>query len=347
MDKVPDSAAVNEAVELAKKYCKKQRYAPGLVNAVLRKAVSTEMKQPAGWQEMYSHPQALIDLLKPYVGKARIELMLQANNAAPDTVAQVNTLKISTQALVELLVQQGVTVQPHAWMPDCLILSGFGNLERLPAFREGLFYIQDAASRLSVLCAQIPSGARVLDCCAAPGGKSFAAALALGGTGRIISCDVYSHKATLIANGAQRLGFTNLSAMKADATEQVPAWVGTMDVVIADVPCSGLGIIRKKPDIRYKDIKEMAQLLPLQRKILENASSYVRPGGVLLYSTCTLVREENEGMVEAFVREHPEFTLEPLPLPRPFPENTTGMLALIPGQYDTDGFFIAKLRRKV
>ena len=120
-----------------------------------------------------------------------------------------------------------------------------------------------------------------------------------------------------------------------------------MDAVIADVPCSGLGIIRKKPDIRYKNLQEMAALPALQKQILCNVATYVRPGGVLLYATCTLVREENEGMVEAFLKEHPDFYLEPLPLPDAFCRNETGMLALIPGQYDTDGFFIAKLRRKV
>ena len=347
MDKVPDSAAVNESVELAKKYCKKQRYAPGLVNAVLRKAATAQLKQPSGWQEQYSHPQALIDLLKSYVGKQRIEPMLKANNEAPDTVAQVNALKISTPALMELLAQQGVTAQPHSWMPDCLILSGFGNLEKLPAFQDGLFYIQDTAAKLSVLCAEIPENAKVLDCCAAPGGKSFAAAIAMGGSGQITSCDVYAHKAALIQKGAQRLGLTNITAREADGTVHVPQWENQMDVVIADVPCSGLGIIRKKPDIRYKNLQEMVALPALQRKILQNAADYVCPGGVLLYSTCTLVREENEAMVEWFLQNHPDFSLEPLPLPGVFEKNETGMLALVPGQYDTDGFFIAKLRRKV
>ena len=231
-------------------------------------------------------------------------------------------------------------------MPDCLVLSGVGNLEQLPAFREGLFYIQDTAAKLSVLCAELKPGSRVLDCCAAPGGKSFAAAIAMGGAGSITACDVYAHKAELIAGGAERLGIANLTARHLDATTRVPEWEGLMDAVIADVPCSGLGIIRKKPDIRYKNLQEMAQLPALQLQILNNQSAYVCPGGTLLYSTCTLVREENEGVVEAFLKEHPDFYLEPLPLPAPFPKNETGMLALIPGQYDTDGFFIARLRRK-
>ncbi len=347
MDKVPSSAAVNESVELAKKYCKKQRYAPGLVNAVLRKAVTAELKQPTGWQETYSHPQPLIDLLKSYVPKGTLEPMLKANNAAPDTVAQVNTLKTSTQALAARLAEEGVTTRPHDWMPDCLILQNPGNLESLPSFREGLFYIQDAAAKLSVLCAQLPKKANVLDCCAAPGGKSFAAAMAMGGTGSITACDVYEHKAGLIANGAQRLGIENITARHLDATTHVAEWEGKMDAVIADVPCSGLGIIRKKPDIRYKNLQELADLPALQMKILNNVSTYVRPGGVLLYSTCTLVRSENEGMVEAFLKEHPDYCLENLSLPAAFPKNETGMLVLIPGRYDTDGFFIAKLRRKV
>ena len=346
MDKVPGSAAVNESVDLAKKYCKKQRYAPGLVNAVLRKASTETLQEPTGWQEKYSHPQALIDLLKPYVGKERMENMLRANNAAPDTVVQVNTLKITTQQLQAQLTQEGVQAQPHGWMEDCLVLSGTGNLEQLPSFAQGLFYVQDPAAKLSVLCAQIPENARVLDCCAAPGGKSFAAAVAMHGTGHITSCDVYAHKAELIAKGAARLGLDTITARQQDATAHVREWENQMDVVIADVPCSGYGIIRKKPDIRYKNLKEMEALPALQRAILQNAASYVRPGGLLLYSTCTLVWAENEGMVEAFLQENPAFSLEKLPLPAAFPENETGMLALVPGQYDTDGFFIARLRRK-
>lgn len=346
MDKVPQSAAVNESVDLAKQYCKKQRYAPGLVNAVLRKAATTQPKEPTGWQEKYSHPQALIDLLKPYVGKEAMEPMLIANNAAPDTVVQVNTLRISTPELAAKLAEEGVAAKSHAWMPDCLVLSGTGNLEHLESFRQGLFYVQDPAAKLSVLCAQLPENARVLDCCAAPGGKSFAAAIAMGGVGSITSCDVYAHKAELIANGAARLGCENITARQLDATVHVPEWENAMDAVIADVPCSGLGIIRKKPDIRYKNLGDMAALPDLQLQILKNQATYVRPGGVLLYSTCTLVRAENEGVVEAFLGENSDFYLEDLPLPENFPENKTGMLALIPGQYDTDGFFIARMRRK-
>ena len=346
MDKVPTSAAVNESVDLAKKYCKKQRYAPGLVNAVLRKAADGPLQEPTGWQEKYSHPQPLIDLLKGYVGKERIEPMLRANNEAPETVVQVNTLVITTAALAQRLEAEGVTVQPHGWMKDCLVLSGTGNLEKLPAFREGLFYVQDAAAKLSVLCAELTPGQNVLDCCAAPGGKSFAAAIAMENRGSIVSCDVHPHKSELIANGADRLGIAILSARCQDATAFIPDWEEKMDTVIADVPCSGLGIIRKKPDIRYKNLQELAALPALQLQILKNQARYVRPGGVLLYSTCTLLRQENEGIVEAFLKEDSRFRLEKLPLPAAFPENTSGMLALVPGEYDTDGFFIAKLRRK-
>ena len=348
MDKVPQSAAVNESVDLAKKYCKKQRFAPGLVNAVLRKAAAGNLAEPTAWQEKYSHPQALIDLLKSYVGKERIEPMLKANNEVPETVVQVNTLKTTTQDLTLQLQQEGVSVQPHEWLSDCLVISGTGNLEALSSFREGKFYVQDAAAKLSVLCADLPADrdCKVLDCCAAPGGKSFAAAIAMQGRGEITSCDVYEHKTKLISAGASRLGISNLTARHLDATEFVPEWENQMDAVICDVPCSGYGIIRKKPDIRYKNLKEMEALPQLQWQILSNQARYVRPGGVLLYSTCTLVREENEAVVESFLQQHPDYELEPLPLPAAFPKNETGMLALVPGQYDTDGFFIARLRRK-
>ena len=350
LDKIPESAAVNESVSLAKKYCRTQRFAPGLVNAVLRNAIRTKgtLQQPISLEDRYSHPQKLIDLLKSYVGEERLEPMLAANNDTPQTVVQVNTLRVTTQELIERLKQEDVTALPHAWMPDCLVLSNTGSIEKLRSFREGLFYVQDAAGKLSVMCAQIPKGneVRVLDCCAAPGGKSFAAAIAMENKGKIRSCDIHRHKTTLIHHGAERLGLDCVLVREQDATENHPGWFEKMDVVLADVPCSGYGIIRKKPDIRYKDPDDMQRLPDLQLKILYKQAEYVKKGGVLLYSTCTLVKNENENVVREFLAHRPDFYLEPLQLPSVFPENTSGMLALVPGEYDTDGFFIARLRRK-
>ena len=350
LDKIPESAAVNESVDLVKKYCRTQRFAPGLVNAVLRSAVRTKgtLQQPTSLEDRYSHPQKLIDLLEGYVGKERLEPMLAANNDTPQTVVQVNTLRITMQELIEKLEQEDVTALPHSWMPDCLVLSNTGSLEKLQAFRDGLFYVQDAASKLAVRCAGIQAGdaTRVLDCCAAPGGKTFAAAIMMENKGHIRSCDIHRHKTTLIQHGADRLGLDCVLVREQDATENHAGWLEKMDVVLADVPCSGYGIIRKKPDIRYKDPDDMARLPQLQLKILDKQAEYVKPGGVLLYSTCTLVRGENEAVIEAFLKHRSDFALEPLELPPVFPRNTTGMLTLVPGEYDTDGFFIAKLRRK-
>ena len=348
LDKIPDSAAVNESVTLAKKYNKNPR-AASLVNGVLRNAVRTrgELKEPQSYADKYSHPDPLISLLKANLPKGRLEPMLIANNASPETVVQVNTLRTTAAQLMLRLEMEHVSAKPHGWMKDCLVLSGTGNLEQLPSFKEGLFYVQDPAAKLSVLCARLPKEEiRVLDCCSAPGGKSFAAAIAMEGHGQITSCDVHAHKTGLIANGAARLGIDNITARQQDATETVPEWVEAMDAVIADVPCSGLGIIRKKPDIRYKDLSELKELPALQLAILENQASYVKKGGVLLYSTCTVLKAENEEVVKAFLANHDDYYLEPLDLPEVFPKNETGMLTLIPGEYDTDGFFICRLRRK-
>ena len=350
LDKIPSSAAVNEAVTLAKKYCRWQRSAPGLVNAVLRNAVRTkgELKQPQTLADRYSHPQELIDLLRDYVGEAKLEPMLAANNDTPQTVIQVNTLQITTDALITELQHEGVTALPHSWMPDCLVLSNTGSLDQLKSYKDGLYYVQDAAARLCVMCAEIPKGShvRVLDCCAAPGGKTFAAAIAMGNEGKIRSADIHRHKTILIQHGADRLGLTNVVVREQDATENHPAWFEKMDVVLADVPCSGYGIIRKKPDIRFKSPADMARMPELQLRILCKQADYVKPGGVLLYSTCTLVRRENEGVIESFLQYRKDFELEKLNLPAAFPKNQTGMLTLIPGEYDTDGFFICRLRRK-
>ena len=347
MDKIPESAAVNESVALAKKYNKNPR-AAALVNGVLRNAVRTKgaLEEPRSYADKYSHPDELISLLKANLPKGMVESMLIADNAAPQTVVQVNLLKTTLSNLVETLSAEGVAAKTHSWMENALVLSGTGSIDHLPSFREGSFYVQDAASKLAVQCAKLPAHARVLDCCAAPGGKSFAAAIAMKGTGSITSCDIHAHKTALIENGAARLGFGNMVARQQDATVFVPEWENAMDAVLCDVPCSGLGIIRKKPDIRYKNLEEMARLPQLQLAILANQSRYVKPGGTLLYSTCTVLRRENEDVVNAFLESHHDFYLEPLELPGVFPKNESGMLTLIPGQFDTDGFFICRLRRK-
>ncbi len=349
LDKIPDAAAVNESVALAKQYCKHIPNAPALVNGVLRNGARQlgKLEQPKTLSDRYSHPESLIQLFKGYLGEEKLEEMLRANNEAPETVIQVNTVKTTADALIIRLEQEGISARKHSWMDNCLVLEGSGSIDALESFREGLFYVQDAAARLAVDCAQLNGdGQLVVDCCAAPGGKSFAAAIAMGGKGEIFSSDLHEHRTKLIEKGALRLGFSNITVDKRDASQPWQAMEGRADAVIVDVPCSGYGIIRKKPDIRYKDPDTMKDLPQLQLAILENQSKLVKKGGTLIYATCTLVRRENEGVVEKFLKNHPDFTLTPLPLPAVFPKNSSGMLRLLPGEYDTDGFFICRMERK-
>ncbi len=351
MDKIPHRAAVNEAVEMTKRY---GRYkAAGMVNAVLRKFVDHWMDMPAlpngttvdYLSVRYSHPKWLVERLVELLGPEEAEGYLRMNNEIVPTTVQTNLLKTTPEELEKELRQSGVTVEPHPWLAGCFEVSGTGDLESLPAFTEGHFTVQDAAARLvSTVAAPQPTD-RVLDICAAPGGKSFALAIDMGDRGQIVSCDIHPHKLKLIESSAERLGITSVRAALADGREHHAAWQQAADLVVADVPCSGLGIIRKKPDIRYKNPKELAQLPKIQLEILENASTYVRPGGVLVYSTCTVLPEENEGVTEEFLSRHIDFTLEKFTLPLPIGPSQ-GHLTLWPQRFGTDGFYICRMRRK-
>ena len=205
--------------------------------------------------------------------------------------------------------------------------------------------MQDAAARLVSTVAQCREEDNVLDVCSAPGGKSFAVAIDRGDKGKIISCDIHPHKLKLIEKGAQRLGLTSITTALADGREEHTAWRGAADVVVADVPCSGLGIIRKKPDIRYKKAEDLQSLPAIQKDILANASGYVRDGGTLVYSTCTVLPEENEEVVAWFLESYPEFTLSPFVLPHPL-GRCDGQLTLWPHRHGTDGFFICRMVKK-
>ena len=346
LDRVPDHAAVSEAVDLARKGSKNPRSA-GLVNGVLRSLVRQKdsLEPPEDPAVRYSHPQWLADLFTRRLGREEAAALMAANNGEPPTCAQVNTTRATVEEVTDSLRAEGVEVQPHAWLPNCLLLSHTGSLEELTAFREGLFYIQDAAAKLAVLAADPREGMDVLDACAAPGGKSFAAAIAMWGEGKVVSCDIHPHKMDLIQAGAKRLGLDCITAEVLDGRECKEEFLDGFDLVLADVPCSGLGIVRKKPDIRYKDPKPLEGLPRVQKAILDNVCRYVRPGGVLLYATCTLLERENEDVVRAFLDKHKDFTLERFQLPGDFEGAREGMVTCWPHRHGTDGFFFAKLRR--
>ena len=346
LDRVPDHAAVSEAVDLARKGSKNPRSA-GLVNGVLRSLVRQKdsLEPPEDPAMRYSHPQWLADLFTHRLGREEAAALMAANNGEPPTCAQVNTTRATVEEVTDSLRAEGVEVQPHPWLPNCLLLSHTGSLEELTAFREGLFYIQDAAAKLAVLAADPREGMDVLDACAAPGGKSFAAAIAMWGEGKVVSCDIHPHKMDLIQAGAKRLGLDCITAEVLDGKECKEEFLDRFDLVLADVPCSGLGIIRKKPDIRYKDPKPLEGLPRVQKAILDNVCRYVKPGGVLLYATCTLLERENEDVVRAFLDKHKDFTLERFQVPGDFEGAREGMVTCWPHRHGTDGFFFAKLRR--
>ena len=345
MDKIPVSAAVNEAVEQGKKYVNKG--AAGLINGVLRRASRERdtIPQPESLAVRYSHPQALVDLLTDSVGAEAVEALLASHNEAPQTVVQANPLVCSAEEVRKALEETGAVLTPHPWLKDAWFASATGSLERLPLFQDGGFFVQDPAARLAVLAADLMPGMAVLDGCAAPGGKSFAAAMAMNNCGSIVSCDIHEHKIKLLENGAKRLHIDILTPTLQDGRSFCSDWEGKMDAVIADVPCSGLGVIRKKPDIRYKSLDDLKRLPEIQIAILDNLSRYVKPGGVIIYSTCTILRRENEDVVRDFLRRHSEFQAEAFDLPPQLGGRCNGWITLLPSIHATDGFFICKLRR--
>lgn len=346
MDQIPVHAAVDESVKLARRWAKNPKTA-GFVNGVLRnldrqrvdleQSFYTEWSGPEKvWERLsvqYSHPLWLVKEFAHRLGNdpEQVEALLRADNTPGPVTAQVNTVQISSEELRRVLEGENVCVRNHPWMKDCLLLENTGDLEGLDSFRKGFFYVQDPAAKAAVLAVAPEAGERVLDLCAAPGGKSFAAAVAMGDVGEIVSRDLYPWKVEAMKQSATRLGLRSIRAETGDATKAVS---GKYDLVIADVPCSGLGIIGKKPDIRYKDPAGFEGLAPVQAAVLENAWGAVKPGGRLLYATCTLRQEENEDQVAAFLRRRGgTFSLE---------QQET----FWPQERGTDGFYYAVLRRE-
>ena len=349
-EKIPPSAAVNEAVKL----CRELGYAraAGYVNAVLRRVAAAPGIPPElagqGAEQLSirtSHPLWLVEELFSYLDPAEAEALLEGNNRPAPLCMQTNILRADTPALLEALRGEGIAAEKNPVLPDCLTASSPGDFMKGAAFRDGLFYVQDAGAAFAVRAAEPSPGQRILDLCAAPGGKSFAAAIRSGGGAEITACDKHANKLRRLDAGAERLGLSErITSVAADGREPRAEWEGAFDLVLADVPCSGLGVIRKKPDVREKKPEDFLRLPGLQLSLLENAGRCLRPGGTLLYSTCTFRREENGDVVGAFLERNPGFA--PVDFASPWGDlSESGMLQLWTTRQGTDCFFIAKLRK--
>ena len=348
LDKIPARAAVNETVSLCRTSgCAR---AAGLVNAVLRKIADSKDALPEipnkGTAEhlsvKYSHPLWLAERIISEKGYDFAEKFFAANNRPSGIDIQVNTLRLSVEEYSRILSENGVGHTVCGCPHGCIELAG-GNITSLPGFDEGLFYVQDAAARTAAEIADARENEKVLDVCAAPGGKSFAAAIKMKNTGEIISCDIHEKKLRLISDGAKRLGIDIIETQCSDARAVREEFIGAFDTVIADVPCSGMGVIGKKPEIRFKKENELNELPDIQLDILRTVSKYVKVNGTLLYSTCTVLKCENEDVIERFLAENDFFRLYPFETGSVRAEN--GMHTFWPNVEGTDGFFAAKLIR--
>ncbi len=349
MDRIPASAAVNEAVELTKKLGN-----PGaarLVNAVLRRLTEGELPalppgdDPESLSVRYSHPQPLISYFLKRLGTEKTKALLTLNNLPAPVSFRVNRLKATAEEAASALRDDGVEVRASV-TEDFLYGENTGELNALRAFREGLVTVQDPAAALPVFASSAEAGMRVLDCCAAPGGKSFLLAQQMENRGSILSCDLHENKLRRIREGAGRLGIGIIETSATDAGKSSIALKERFDLVLADVPCSGMGVIRKKPEIRYKQWEELAPLPKTQLAILEGAAACLRPGGILVYSTCTLLKEENEDVTEAFLQRHPEMTREAFELPEAFGAANDGQRTIWPFEFETDGFYLCRMRKR-
>lgn len=342
MDKIPVSAAVNESVKLAKK--NGAAFASGLVNAVLRKIISNGLKTDGSMSVNYSAPEWLCDMWCNSYGRENAEKLLEASFGAVDTVLRVNTEKIDADNLINLLAEEGFVCETGGNVENSAVVKSGGAVHKTEAYKNGLFHVQDAASQLCCKALGVQENETVIDICAAPGGKSFTLAENMKNTGRIISCDIYEHRLKLIADGAERLGLTNIETVRNDGNVFNPDFP-LADKILCDVPCSGLGVIRKKPEIRFKKSEEVDKLQDLQYSIMCISSRYLKIGGVMVYSTCSLNPNENEKIVEKFLTEHDNFEGVRVLSDISRYGVDTDYLTLMPHIHGCDGFFISAVRR--
>ena len=352
MDAIPDSAAVNEAVNQTKRYG--QARASKFVNGVLRGVQRQGMDflnslpdTPDGRAVKHACPVELQNLWQQgYGDEIAARLIAHINDVAPVSL-RVNTARTDTAAVLQWLQEQGISARESDLVANGILLDSGVDGERLAVYNENWYYHQDIASQICCAALDAQCGDRIADVCAAPGGKSFTVAQAVGDSGYILSCDIHAHKCDDMAKRAETFGFSAVHTAVRDASKPCPASLkGMFDRVLCDVPCSGLGVIRRKPEIRRKPMSEIAALPDLQYRILERSAEMVKDGGVLQYSTCTLNPAENEQVVERFLKEHPEFSPRILPIPQVFEHlglAPSWNVTLFPHAADTDGFFVASM----
>jgi 16S rRNA (cytosine967-C5)-methyltransferase len=357
LDRIPDYAAVNEAVELAKIHG--GQGTAGFVNGALRNFLRSRKKilepeltdsRVEEFAEFWSHPKWLVDRWERYFGREEIGALLKANNQEAPLALRTNSSRGTRQGLLELFRSKNIQAVASPWSPQGIRIESKVSVDQLPGFHEGRFQIQGEASQLVVYLLDPKPGERILDACAAPGGKTTHIAELMADRGHIVAVDISAKGVERVKENAQRLGLNSIRLLCADITGGLSASAEkSFDRVLIDAPCSGFGTLRSHPEIKWNrsegDIRRLSQL---QKKILVRAASYLKPGGILVYSTCTLIEDENEKVVEDLLNRHKEFVLEDAAtfLPDQAKSMARGSYFLaLPQRHKTDGFFAARLRK--
>ena len=351
LNSISDYAAVNETVNLAKK---KNSKVSGFINGILRNVIrqkeeigKVKTKDDVDYLSIkYSYDKWMIRNWMIHFGKEFTEELLEANNERPNIYLRTNTLKITRDELIKKLEKQNIKAEKVNVVEEAIIVEHLKDIENNSLYKEGLFTVQDVSSMLVGKVMNPKENSLVLDVCSAPGGKTTHMATLMNNTGQVVSRDIYDHKLKLIKAASKRLGLTNVDVEEFDGMKLDRESIGKFDYVLADLPCSGLGIIRRKPEIKYKEKEEFRQLPPIQKKILENASKYVKVGGTLIYSTCTIQDSENIDVVNEFLQKNKNFELVPIKEVNVDLENQEkGYMKIYPNVHNMDGFFISKLIR--
>jgi len=348
MDSVPAFAAVNETVKLAK-HSGERSFINGVLRAVERQSdrlplPDKDKKYSRYLSVKYSFPHATVKKFISVFGESETERLLSYFSQIPPTDLSVNTLKISREDFCKRLSDAGYKAEISPISPITVRVLGSVSPRLLPGYDEGLFFVEDAACAAAVALLSPKASETLFDVCAAPGGKSFAAAVMMGDAGKIQAYDIHESKLSLIESGAMRLGLSSVFASVRDATAPDESLFGTADAIICDVPCSGLGVLGKKPDIRHKDLDELKELPELQYSILSASARYLKPGGRMIYSTCTLLPEENREVVDRFLSENPGYHTADFEISGELSRD--GSFTFLPHIHGTDGFFVTLIEKK-